>query len=443
MALAPEPRKGDVASTTAPATAHVTGSTADLRWFVMALFFIFGGITSLNDVLIPKLKELFTLSYGQAMLIQSAFFAAYFIVSLPAAMIVQRMGYLRTASIGLVTMMAGCLLFVPASRSGTFALFLLALFVLGAGITIVQVVANPLISLLGSPQTAHSRLTFAQAFNSLGTTIFPRVGAVLILGSLATIDPATLSGAAQVAYRAAETRTIVHTYLGIALALLVIAGVVWLRRNRLREEQAHDNILESFTLLQRPRFAFGTLGIFLYVGAEVSIGSLMVSYLMRPDVFGITAQDAGEHLIYYWGGALVGRFIGAAVLRVVPPSAVLTGVAAGAIGLILASANTTGAIAGWTLLAVGLMNAIMFPTIFSLASEGLGTRAAEGSGIICMAIVGGAIVPLVTGWVADMSSLRFAWIVPALCYAAIAVFGRYCGRHPVAATLRPATATAP
>ncbi|MFW2828895.1 sugar MFS transporter [Sphingomonas sp. ID0503] len=416
---------------TPPAAAQTTGSVASLRWFVFALFFIFGGLTSLNDVLVPKLKGLFTLTYHEAMLVQSAFFAAYFIVSLPAAMVVQRVGYLRTAAIGLLTMMAGCLLFIPASGSGTFGVFLLALFVLGSGITVVQVVANPLISMLGAPESASSRLTFAQAFNSLGTTIFPAVGSTLILGSLATVDPATLSGPALAAFHAEETRTIVHTYLGLAVALLVIAAVVWLGRKRLRETQAQDNILQAFNLLKRPRFAFGTLGIFLYVGAEVAIGSLIVNYLMQTDALGLGEEAAGQHLIFYWGGALVGRFIGGFVLRAVSPAKVLTGVAAGAITLILISANTAGAVSGWSLLAIGLMNAIMFPTIFTLASEGLGTRAAEGSGIICMAIVGGAIVPLFTGRVADETTLRFALIVPAICYALIALFGQYCRRNPV------------
>jgi len=411
-------------------SAETTGSLASLRWFVFALFFIFGGITSLNDVLIPKLKDLFTLSYREAMLVQSAFFAAYFIVSLPAALIVQRMGYMRTAAIGLLTMMGGCLLFIPASSSGTFGLFLMALFVLGSGITIVQVVANPLISMLGAARTAHSRLTFAQAFNSLGTTIFPPIGSIVILGSLATVDPTTLSGAALEAYRVAETRTIVHTYIALAAALLVIAAVVWLGRRQLQEKRSKQNILAAFGLLARPRFAFGTLGIFLYVGAEVSIGSFIVNYLAQADVLGLVAEDAGKLLIFYWGGALVGRFLGAYVLRVVSPARVLMTVATGAIALILISANSSGAVSGWSLLAIGLMNSIMFPTIFSLASEGLGERAAEGSGIICMAIVGGAIVPLIAGRAADLSTLRFALIVPAVCYALIVLFGRYCHRHP-------------
>jgi MFS transporter, FHS family, L-fucose permease len=427
--VGPAPASATMAAGDHPEQA--TASIASLRWFVFALFFIFGGITSLNDVLIPKLKGLFTLSYREAMLVQSAFFAAYFIVSLPAALIVQRMGYMRTAAVGLLTMMGGCLLFIPASSSGTFGLFLMALFVLGSGITIVQVVANPLISMLGSAQTAHSRLTFAQAFNSLGTTIFPPIGSIVILGSLATVDPQTLSGAALEAFRVAETRTIVHTYIALAVALLVIAAVVWLGRRQLHEKRSKDNILAAFDLLARPRFAFGTLGIFLYVGAEVAIGSFIVNYLAQHDVLGLAAEDAGKLLIFYWGGALVGRFAGAYALRIVAPAKVLMAVAGGAIALILLSANSSGAVSGWSLLAVGLMNAIMFPTIFSLASEGLGERAAEGSGIICMAIVGGAIIPLLAGRTADVSTLRFALIVPAICYALIALFGRYCQRHPV------------
>lgn len=404
----------------------------DLRLFVFALFFIFGGITSLNDVIIPKLKDLFTLSYAQALLVQTAFFAAYFVFSIPAAAIVRRAGYMRTAAIGLLTMTGGCLLFIPASASGAFWVFLLALFVLAAGITTVQVVANPLISLLGNPRTAHSRLTFAQAFNSLGTTVFPYVGSVLILGSLATVDASTLSGVALDAYRTAETRVVVYTYLGLAAALVIVAAVVWSRRNRLTEGPADPgSILRAFDLLYLPRFGMGAACIFLYVGAEVAIGSLIVNYLMLPETLGLAEQDAGKHVPLYWGGALVGRFIGAYLLRLVSPGKILAGVAIGSITLILISANATGTISAWSLLAIGLMNSIMFPTIFSLASEGLGKRAAEGSGVIAMAIVGGAIIPPLTGLIADASSLQFALILPAACYAAIAAYGVYARRPAV------------
>ena len=404
----------------------------DLQAFVFILFFAFGGITSLNDVLVPKLKELFTLSYGEVMLVQSAFFAAYFVMSIPAAALVKRIGYMRSAVVGLLTMTAGCALFVPASSHSMFGLFLFALFVLASGITTVQVVANPLISMLGRPQTTSSRLTFAQAFNSLGTTIFPYVGSILILGTLASTDPKTLSGAALDTFRSVESRVIAHTYVGLAIALAILAAVVWLRRKALVEEPApHTPILKAFNLLTRPRFAFGTLCIFLYVGGEVAIGSVIVNYLMQPSAMGIDAAAAGKHLQYYWGGAMVGRFIGAYVLRLYSPGKVLACVAGAVIALLLISANTVGPLSGWCLLSIGLFNSIMFPTIFSLANEGLGRRAAEGSGVICMAIVGGAIVPLVTGNAADIWGLKQALIVPAACYCGILLFGWF-ARRPVA-----------
>lgn len=407
----------------------------DLRLFVFMLFFVFGGITSLNDVIIPKLKDLFTLSYAQAMLVQSAFFAAYFIVSLPAATVVRRVGYMRTAALGLVTMAAGCLLFIPAAAAGMFVVFLGALFVLAAGITTVQVVANPLISLLGSPATAHSRLTFAQAFNSLGTTVFPYFGAILILGSLSTVDPSTLTGDDLRAYRAEEAATVVRTYIGLAIALGILATLIWLRRNRLVERPVKASSMHgAFSLLRRPRFGWGALCIFLYVGAEVAIGSLLVNYLMQDSTMALGAQDAGKHVPYYWGGALVGRFVGAWLLRVVSPGKLLGVFAAGSIACIVLSINTVGAVSGWALLAVGLCNSIMFPTIFSLACEGLGVRAAEGSGVICVAIVGGAIVPLLTGWAADHVGLRLALLVPVACYAAIAAYGYYARRPAYAIT---------
>src|SRR6202521_4639162 len=316
-----------------------------LQVFVYVLFFAFGGITSLNDVIIPKLKGLFTLTYGEVMLVQSAFFAAYFIMSIPAAALVRRIGYMRAAVVGLLTMTVGCLLFIPASSFGLFGLFLMALFVLASGITTVQVVANPLISMLGPARTASSRLTFAQAFNSLGTTIFPYVGSILILGSLATIDPATLSGAALDAFRGVETQVVVHTYIGLAIALVLLAAVVWLRRKSLVEAPAAPPpILRAFNLLARPRFAFGTLCIFLYVGGEVAIGSLIVSYLMQPSVLDLPADLAGKHVSLYWGGAMVGRFIGAWLLRLFAPGKVLACTAATVILLLTVSANTVGTV---------------------------------------------------------------------------------------------------
>ncbi|MBA3526579.1 MAG: sugar MFS transporter [Sphingomonas sp.] len=436
MALAPTTNEANVSPVDGAGEA-LPANAAQLQWYVFGLFFIFGGITSLNDVLIPKLKHLYSLNYFEAMLIQFAFFMAYALVSMPGAALVKRFGYMRTAVIGLLTMAAGCLLFIPAASSSLYIAFLGALFVLASGVVIVQVVANPLISMLGPKRTTHSRLTFAQAFNSLGTTIFPLVGATLILGSLAAVDPATLQGAARDDFLSAESQAIVRTYIGLAVALGVLALLVFLGRDRLQEQPAPTtNFLQSFDLLGQTRFAFGALCIFLYVGAEVAIGSVMVNYLIQPDTLAGTAERAGQLVAFYWGGAMIGRFIGSAILRVVSPGLVLLGVAIGAGLLTTTSALTLGLVSGYTLIAVGLMNSIMFPTIFSLASEDLGRRAADGSGIICVAIVGGAIVPAITGLVADAATLRAALFVPVLCYAVIAAFGVWCWkarRRPMAA----------
>ena len=416
-------------SSTAATAGHIDAPR--LQPFVFALFFIFGGITSLNDVIIPKLKELFTLSYTQAMLVQVCFFAAYLVIGIPGARLVQRIGYMRGAVAGLLLMMTGCLLFIPASQTAAYPLFLAALFVLASGVVIVQVVANPLISLLGKPATTHSRLTFAQAFNALGTTIFPFFGAILILGTLATQSAGQLNGAALDAYRTAESQAIVNGYTGLAVALAVVAGVVWLFRNSLKgEKHEASSGLAGLDLLKQTRFGFGALCIFLYVGAEVSIGSLIVSYLGQPQVLGLASAEAGKLIGLYWGGAMIGRFVGSALLRLVAPGRLLAFVAVGAIVLIGVSTQTSGSLSGYSLLAIGLMNAIMFPTIFSLACEGLGGRSADGSGILNVAIVGGAVVPLFTGLIVDgTGSLALGLALPAACYAVIAAFGQHAQRH--------------
>lgn len=424
MALAP-----DISSSTDSNPSEDEGTpihAPGLNYFVFALFFIFGGITSLNDVIIPKLKELFTLNYTQAMLVQFCFFAAYAIIGIPGAKLVKKIGYMRGAVAGLCTMIAGCLLFIPASQTATYPLFLGALFILASGVVIVQVVANPLISLLGPQKTAHSRLTFAQAFNSLGTTVFPIVGSAVILGSLAAVSADQLSGADLTAYRQAESEAIWQGYLGIAVLIALVAGAVWLFRNRLQgEKHEASSGLAGLDLLKRGRFGYGALCIFLYVGAEVSIGSIIINYLSTERVLGEPESVIGWMIGLYWGGAMVGRFIGSAVLRMFSPGKILAFNATGAILLILISANSAGVIAAYSLLAVGLMNSIMFPTIFSLACEKLGPRAADGSGIINVAICGGAIVPLAFGALADMTggNLALALAIPALCYATIAGFG--------------------
>ena len=352
---------------------------------------------------------------------------------------------MRSASVGLLTMTTGCLLFIPASSSAAFPLFLLALFVLAAGITTVQVVANPLISMLGTPHTAHSRLTFAQAFNSLGTTIFPYFGSLLILETSwrpwiqvrSTARPC-------MRWRAAESIVVRNTYLGLAVALLLLALAVWRGRRQLVEQPVpRQHILRAFDLLRQPRFAFGALGIFLYVGAEVAIGSID---RQLPDA------DLGDGSVAAGGrrarATLLGRRNGWPVHRCVATAADLSGQAAAMFAaamvllLLLVSATTTGPVSGWALLSIGLFNSIMFPTIFSLACEGLAERAAEGSGIICMAIVGGAIVPLLLGAAADNWGLHVALFVPALCYLGILLFGWMARRSHQALLDAPVSAIA-
>lgn len=399
---------------------------------VVALFFIWGGLTSLNDVLIPKLKGLFSLSYTEAMLTQFAFFMAYFIVSLPAGSLIARVGYLKGIVIGLCTMAIGCLMFIPASGSGIYATFLAALFVLAAGITILQVAANPLIANMGSAETASSRLTLAQAFNSLGTTIFPPIGGAIILGSMADVDPQALEAGERAVFLTQESAVIGNAYLGMAAILALIAFYFWLQRRQLpNNREAAAGLSGAFGLLSQPRLGGGVASIFLYVGAEVAIGSMLINYLAQPHIMGVTEQTAAGLIALYWGGAMAGRFVGAAILRMVSPGLVLALFCLGAAGLATLSGMSTGAFAGYALLAVGLMNSIMFPTIFSLGVEGLGDKTPQGSGLLCMGIVGGALIPLLFGMIADQTSLATALSVPVLCYLLIAVYGWSCAKRPV------------
>lgn len=415
----------DHATTHTPPANSTPANIHRLSVLVFLLFFLFGGVTSLNDVLIPKLKGLFDLTYAQAMLVQSAFFFAYFIVSIPAGLLISRLGYMQAAVIGLLTMAAGCLLFIPAAQAELFAAFLGALFVLAGGVTIVQVVANPLLLLLGPSSTAHSRVTFGHAFNSLGTTVAPYLGAIAILGAMHDADPAQVFAPGADASVAQGAQVISTAYVCIAAALVVIAAVVWRYRNKLpaSTRPAPANPLTALGLLKLPRFSMGAACLFFYVGAEVALGSILINFLMQDATLGLNAESAGKHVAYYWGGAMVGRFIGAGVLKAFAPGKVLACAALAVISLLAVAMSAHNAWAGWAILAVGLFNSIMFPTIFALAAEGLGNRAAQGSGLLCCAIVGGAIVPPLMGLAADFTSLAMALVVPATCYAAIALYG--------------------
>jgi FHS family L-fucose permease-like MFS transporter len=374
-----------------------------------SMFFVFGSVT--------RLKELFQLNYFEMTLVQFCFFAGYAVISIPASYLIDSFGYLRSLTIGLVAMAIGCLLFIPAGALAEFAAFLGALFIIAAGVTTVQVTVNPLVIDLGDRAGTSKRLTLAHACNSIGTVVAPYLGAMFILRSTGPQHATPLS-------------VISTAYAAIAIFLLVVAAVVWSMRHQFRQPKVErQSAMAAFELLRRPRVLRGVMAMFLYVGAEVTIGSLLVNYLVQHSTLNLTPESAGKHLAFYWGGLLVGRLCGIVILRFVSASVLVIGSGIGAVVLVLLSASTSGALAGWALLAVGLCNSVMFPLIFDLTSRGLGERTSEGSGLICVAIVGGAMVPLLTGHVADLTSLSAALIVPALCYGGITAFGWFAHRH--------------
>ncbi|MBR7800561.1 sugar MFS transporter [Undibacterium fentianense] len=418
-----------------------TGNHTSALVIVTILFFMWGLLTSLNDVLIPHLKAVYTLTYVQAMLVQFCFFGAYFIVSWPAGILIKRIGYQRGAVAGLVIAACGCALFYPAATRG-YGLFLLAFFVLAAGITILQVAANPYVTVLGDPKTASSRLTLTQAFNSLGTTVAPAIGGLLILSTtvMTAAQFDALPVAQQVAHKAQEAAAVQGPYLALAAALLGLAGLFALARLPQIAHQEETVLTPQSTAERNSVFAhrhlvLGAIGIFLYVGGEVSIGSFLINFMGEPNVAALSAADAAQYVSYYWGGAMVGRFIGFVVMRQVSPGKALAFNAACSIALILTAILGSGSLAMWAIIAVGLCNSIMFPTIFSMALKDLGALTGQGSGVLCMAIVGGAIVPFIQGFLADQIGLQWSFFVPAACYVFIAYFGlKYAGMYDKSST---------
>jgi len=394
-----------------------------------SLFFIWGFITCLNDILIPHLKAVFTLNYTQAMLVQFCFFTAYFVVSVPSGYLVEKIDYKGGIIAGLSIAGIGCLLFYPAASSHSYPLFLAAFFVLASGITLLQVAANPYVTILGKPETASSRLTMTQAFNSLGTTIAPYFGALFILATaVKTADEIKLLNTDELSvYQAAQAAAVQIPYLLLAAVLFLIAIVfvlIKLPKIEATEEQVSggaDDVHDSAWGYKH--LVLGAIGIFVYVGGEVSIGSFLINFLGEPAIAGLAEQEAGKYVSFYWGGAMVGRFIGAAVMQKIQPGKALTFNAVTAALLVLMTMFGSGHVAMWTILAVGLFNSIMFPTIFSLAVCGLGKHTGQGSGILCAAIVGGAVLPVVQGLFADRIGIQQAFFIPALCYCYIAYYG--------------------
>jgi len=378
-----------------------------------SLFFMWGFITCLNDILIPHLKAIFDLTYTQSMLVQFCFFGAYFLVSLPAGRLVKKVSYQKGIVIGLAIAAIGCLMFYPAAEFHSYNFFLAALFVLASGITVLQVSANPYVTLLGSPETASSRLTLTQAFNSLGTTVAPYLGALFILNE--AVDSMSVTASAD---------SVKMPYLVLTAILLLLAAIfAFLKLPHIESAEVSDDEVVEGSAWQYRHLVLGALGIFVYVGAEVSIGSFLVNFLGEANIAGLAETEAAKYLTYYWGGAMVGRFIGAAVMQKLDAGKVLCFNSIMAVILIALAVLSEGSVAMWAILLVGLCNSIMFPTIFSLALNGLGKHTSQGAGILCLAIVGGAIVPLLQGILADSLGVQLAFILPLLCYLYIAFYG--------------------
>lgn len=393
---------------------------------VTALFFMWGFITCLNDILIPYLKKVFDLNYTQAMLIQFTFFGAYFIMSLPAGKIVSKIGYKSGIIVGLITAGVGCLMFYPAAETKVYGFFLAALFILASGITLLQVAANPYVAVLGKPETSSSRLNLTQAFNSLGTTVAPHFGKIFILGGMVTlsaIEIAKLSPVDLAKYNASQAQAVEMPYIGLAAALILLAifiGVSKLPKIQTSDDSGNNGFSQALT---HKHLVLGVLCIFAYVGGEVSVGSFLINFLNQPDIAGLTEEQAADYVSLFWGGAMVGRFVGAIILTRINPGKALGTAATVNVILLAITILTKGQVAMWAILLTGLFNSIMFPTIFTLAIKGLGKLTSQGSSLLVMAIVGGAIIPLLQGFLADSIGVQLAFVLPVLCYLYIVFYG--------------------
>ncbi len=393
-----------------------------------SVFFMWGFITVLNDILVPHLKAVFELSFTQSMMIQFVFFGTYFLMALPAAKLLESTGYKLAIAIGLLTSGVGALIFVPAATTASYGVFLIGLFVLASGITTLQVAANPYVALLGPSATASSRLNLVQAFNSLGTTVAPAFGGMLILANSTSGMTADGLGGLTAGQRLADALAVRTPYVGIAITLFVLAVVILTWHLPKLKTRAEPSKTGQPSIWTHSRLVYGLGAIFFYVGAEIAVGSFLINYISSPSVGAMSHASASFYVTLFWGGAMLGRFVGAAVMRRVPAASVLAAVSVGAMALLTLTMSTTGGTALWAVIFVGLMNAIMFPTIFTLAIEGLGNLTARGSALLIMAIVGGAVVPVLQGMVADAYGLRLAFCLPLACYAYVLTFAIYCRR---------------
>ncbi len=425
--------------------------------FVGILFFLFGGLTVFVQLLVPHLRDIFELNYTHASLLLLFFFLPYLLFSIPAGFILARLGYQRGIIIGLILIALGALLFHPASEERQFSLFLLASFVLGSGITFLQVAANPYVALLGEPSSAPVRLTFSQAFNALGTMVAPLAGGFFLLNDevKTSSELAKLSTIDRNMYFQQEALAIQIPFLYIALAVTFLAFLFALIRLRTGNCIGYEEPSKSYNyvaLLKKPSLLLAAIGIFLYVGAEVVIGSFAVNYFLEMNVvkelaaypqllslkhfLGKTVVPSSLYtsypkaivayfLIFYWGGAMVGRFIGAFLAKRFSPSKLLMIAAVSVISLLFVSVNTGGILSMVSLLAVGLFNSIMFPIIFSLGSEDADEQKTEASALLCTMIVGGGFIPVLHGFFVDYVGFRLAYLTLVVCYGYILFFGFY------------------
>lgn len=416
----------DISHTTPNRGSAHSGKYPGALFILAAVFFMWGFITSLNDILAPHLKAVFELTYLQTMLIQFVFFGTYFLISLPAARLLEITGYKNAIALGLTVTGVGALVFLPAASYASYGFFLTGLFILAAGITTLQVAANPYVALLGAPATAASRLNLVQAFNSFGTTVAPLFGGLLILSKSASGVAEHGIAAITLDQRMQDALAVRMPYIGIAVVLFILALVIFVWRFPKISTRPQKTASVRDSVWRHPRLVLGLGAIFFYVGGEVSIGSFLINYISSPDVASMSHANAAFYVSLFWGGAMVGRFVGAGVMRRVSPAIVLATVAAGACLLLTTSILSSGWVALWAMVLIGLMNSIMFPTIFTLAIEGLGALTARGSALLIMAIVGGAIVPVFQGFLADTFGLRIAFIAPIACYLYILFFAIRC-----------------
>jgi FHS family L-fucose permease-like MFS transporter len=437
----------NISSTPASTTATAPGTSYKAAMAVITtLFFMWGSLTSLNDVLIPYVQDVFKLKLAASMLIQAAFFSSYFFFSIPAAKLIDWIGYKRAIIVGLSIMVIACLTFYPAAKLPSFPFFLIALILLAGGITVLQVAANPYVAVLGPPRTASSRLNLTQAFNSLGTTVFPWIGAHLILR--ATV------GAMRSASAEADAVVKLYVYFFAAALVFLAMGIGFFKFPKIESAQHRIGEKVNDSIWKHPNLIFGAIGIFVYVGAEVAIGSAIANYLALENIGGFVTSaqiadgavryrsalaEAAKYISAYWLGAMVGRFIGSALLQKIKPGKLLAFAGIMATLLVTVSVLSTGHVAMWSILSVGLFNSIMFPCIFTMGIDELGPLTGDGSGILNMAIVGGAIIPWLVGKAADVinrsyypglsageiswgQGIHYALILTALCYLYICFF---------------------